>query len=590
MPRRGARSALLFPAALAVAVAGCGGGQTRGAAFNAKWYNDNGAAVTAFQSAFKSTKIPAGASVAVGVVGKDTLVGAPLEGGPTWTFTHALDGRPSVTGTVVVGLGGGELFALDALTGKPLWTRNAGGLLRGAGDDGATTVVSLTSITGRSSVVLAVGHEGNVVRQIEDEAQIGVPAVIDGYAFLPWQEQYVTIYSLDDGEEKARVLLRSLTTRAFTVGGALFFGENVVTRFDEQIGRASTDGATKIGLPSRKLPGDPRWTRPGTDAPPLAANANDKVRLYARPTPSGPPGVDGDRYSATYYRLAMGLDGKSGDVVWAHANDADFLGGAGFAGGFALCDAAGKVTLLDGASGAAVGAVSLNKPLTACVVQADDFTRAAKEPAASRAEQLAKAVLLPEPELNAIQRILLGELSRIDDPVVTRTLIELASGDRTAPPLLDDARALLAAQKGGADAMLEALGRRYDFLAGVLRPPPVGPIADALAAMKEPRAAPLLAAHLNDPADSPDDIRRAAAALTVLATKAELEPLRTFFAQYRGLSTPDIDDNIESAVVSVASALKRLGDSAVVAGAVNDPFTSAALKPQLAEVLKSKSP
>src|SRR6185436_16545039 len=109
----------------------------------------------------------------------------------------------------------------------------------------------------------------------------------------------------------------------------------------------------------------------------------------------------------------------------------------------------------------------------------------------------------------------------------------------------------------------------------------------ALAAMKEPRAAPLLAAHLNDPADSPDDIRRAAAALTVLATKAELEPLRTFFAQYRALSTPDIDDKLESAVVSVAAALKRLGDSAVVAGAVSDPFTNAALKPRLAEVLKS---
>jgi hypothetical protein len=113
-------------------------------------------------------------------------------------------------------------------------------------------------------------------------------------------------------------------------------------------------------------------------------------------------------------------------------------------------------------------------------------------------------------------------------------------------------------------------------------------MADALAAMKEPRAAPLRAAHLNDPADSSDDIRRAAAALAVLATRAEIEPIRSFFAQYRGLSSPDIDDKIEGAVLSAAVALVKLGDAPVVAAATTDPFTSPGLKPRLAEILKAK--
>lgn len=586
MARRCARPLLVISAALHLA--GCGGGQTRGHAFDSKWYNDDGAAATAFQASFKSVKVPTGASVAVGVFGRDTLIGAPLEGGSTWSFTHALDGRPTVTGTVVVGLGGGELFALDALSGKPLWKRNAGGQLRGAGDDGATTVVSLMSTTGRGSVVLAIGHEGNVIRQIEDEAEIGIPAVIDGYAFLPWQGQYVTVYDLGEGEEKARILLRSLTSRAFTVGSALFFGENGVTRFDDQIGRAPRDGATRIALPARELPGAPRWMRPGADTPPRDAAAPDKVSLYARPAASGAAGIDSDRYSATYYRIALGLDARSGDIVWAHANDADFLGGAGYEGGFALCDAAGKVTLLDSRSGAVAGTVSLGKPLAACAVQADNFSRRAKSPAASRAEQLAKAVQMPEPELATIQKVLLKELARIDDPMVTRTLIELASSDRTSPPLESDARALLAEQRRSADAMLEALGKHYDYLAGVLRPPPVGPIADALAAMKEPRAAPLLAAHLNDPADSSDDIHRAAAALAILATKTEMGQLRAFFAHYRGLSVPDIDDKIEAAVISAAAALMKIGATEIVAAAATDPFTSTELRPRLAELLKSK--
>ena len=117
---------------------------------------------------------------------------------------------------MVVGLGAGELFALESRTGKLLWKRNAGGRLRGAGDDGTTTVISILPTTGSGSVVLAVDHDGQVVRQLEDTATIGIPAVVDGYAFLPWQGQYVTIYDLHAGEEKARALFRSATSRAFS--------------------------------------------------------------------------------------------------------------------------------------------------------------------------------------------------------------------------------------------------------------------------------------------------------------------------------------------------------------------------------------
>jgi hypothetical protein len=51
----------------------------------------------------------------------------------------------------------------------------------------------------------------------------------------------------------------------------------------------------------------------------------------------------------------------------------------------------------------------------------------------------------------------------------------------------------------GADYMLEALRRHYDFLKDVPRPRPSAP-ADALLAMKETRG-PGLVSHLFDPAD-----------------------------------------------------------------------------------------
>jgi len=573
--------------AAALALLGCGGGQTRGEAFEQRWRDEGGEAVRAFEQSLHGARMPAGADVAVGVVEGSTLIGAPLDGGPTWTYEHALDSRPAIAGTVVVGLGGGELFALDARTGTPLWTRRVFGLLRGAGDDGATTVVSLAPLTGKGSIVLAVDHEGHVVRQIEDEAVIGEPAVLDGYAFLPWRGQYVTIYDLHAGEERARVLVRSLTSRAFASGGALFFGERGVTRFDDRVYLSAKGGASHVNLPERDLPGDARWIRPGAEPAPIVAGATDKVRLYARPTASGAFAIDSGRYAATYFRVALGLDAKTGAITWAHTHESDFLGGAASEGSFALCDAAGRVTFFDAKSGAPAASVSLGRRVDACVVQVDRLKAPEARATSPLAEQLAKAVLLPDADLTAIQRVLLSEMVKQGGATITRALIALVDSERAAPPLRADARTALATHKGGAEVMLEALGRRYDYLGGVLRPPPVGALSEALAAMGEKRAAPLLVQHLGDPATAPEDVRGAARALVKLSGPGELDALRTFFAQYRGFGPPQVHEAIGDAVVASAEALLKLGARDVVESAARDAFTHAALKPRLSALVEA---
>src|SRR5258706_8839102 len=70
--------------------------------------------------------------------------------------------------------------------------------------------------------------------------------------------------------------------------------------------------------------------------------------------------------------------------------------------------------------------------------------------------------------------------------------------------------------------------------------------------MNETSAAPLLARHLNDPADDMVDVEHAASALGKLATPAEYEDLRTFFALYR--ATAD-EPSLVNAVVAVAEDL-----------------------------------
>jgi outer membrane protein assembly factor BamB len=558
--------------------AGCGGGQTQGAAFDPA-VRDDGETMTELQRRLAAVPIPRGPDVAVGVFGDRALVGVPLAGGDPWTFEHPIDCRPIIAGAVVVGAGDHEMFALDAITGKLLWARKAGDCMRGAADDGKVTVVSTRPVTGLGGIVVAVDRDGLVARQIEDDSTIGAPAIVDGFVFLPWEGRYVSAYDLSIGEEVARVRLTSRVTRAFTAGGALFFGEKTATRFDEHIGLAPSGKATTVTLPPRPLPDDPRWMEPGDDVRPPRPLPADRIRLLARPTSSGGPGISGGRYAATHGRAAIGLDAASGAVVWVHAHGADFLGGAAYDGGFALCDAEGTVTFLDARSGAEILHASLGKPVDVCAVQVETSPKAASA-GESRPlrDQIADVLQLRYVDAAPVQRFLLRELAASPDERATETLLDLVTGSVVPEDVEPDARAALAARTTGASHMLAALAQRHDFLEGTTGTAALAPLADALAHIGDSRAAPLLARHLLDPATPSAGVERAAAALAPLARPEELPTLRVFFAMYR--SEP-AETALVSAVAHVARALVRLGDGALVTSALADPYTSAAVQAKL---------
>ncbi|MGA7124237.1 MAG: PQQ-binding-like beta-propeller repeat protein [Polyangiaceae bacterium] len=563
----------------------CAASQPRLARFSTEWEDDGGASIGHLWHRLGGTPIAPAADVVVGVAANtDTLIGLPLGGGPKWTFGHALDVRPTVSGRVVVAAGGGEVFALDTETGRLLWRRPTdGAALLGAGDDGAVTVVTLRRAGGLGSTLLAVGHDGVVVRQIESEKGLGVPAVLGRTAFVPWAGQYVSAIDLDSGDETARVTLRAETSRAWTAGGSLWFGEASFIRFDEHIVDASRGRASTAILPVRELPGMPRVMPPGTAPVPPQATAEDKARMYASPvaTSQGAAVEDG-RWYATYFRIAMGFDAttaerdpkraqpsasraagadasrESGKLLWVHLHAADLLGGAAAAGGLVLCDERGIVTGLDSGTGAVLTQADLGGPLKACVVSVDS-QRVAGVAAEVKPlpAQLAEAVLADDPQLVVAQRLLLRELAAVSDDSATKALVELASDARTSPDLLADARKAIANRRNGASYMEAALARHYEYLKDVLRSPPVGPMAQALGAMKDTAAAPLLASHLFDPADTDDDVLRAAAALSVIGGPGEVVALRRFFGMYRASAG---NDEIAAAVVSAGRALLTLDD------------------------------
>jgi outer membrane protein assembly factor BamB len=341
-----------------------------------------------------------------------------------------------------------------------------------------------------------------------------------------------------------------------------------------------------VTLPTRELPAPANWMPTGLEPEPVRAGAADKVRLYARPAASGAPAIEGDRFAATYHRIALGFGARRGKLAWARLGESDILGGSAFAGGFALCDANGKVSFVDATSGELTGQAAFGKPIDACVVQTDGLKKPSKSAKKSLARQIASCMSSSEQELATVQKFLLRELVSSDDDDVTGALVELAESDRTSPFVIGDARAALASRRTGASFMLKSLERHVDWLAGVKHPPPVAPLADALLAMKEKRAAPLLVAHLLDPADTPEDLEHAAAALAVLADKSEAPGLKTFFAMYRGATGLEGQEQIEHATTSVAEALIRLGEGQIVSEAAADSFTSGGVKTRIASLKK----
>ena len=581
--------ALVLP--LLLAASACGGAQNTLSIFSGNWSSDNGASIAEVQTRLRGTRPPPGADIVVGVAGNaDKIIGVPLGGGAKWTVNHPLDSRPLIAGTLVIGSGGGELFALDAMTGKKVWTRTTGGLpLRGAGDDGNVTVVTLGQGTGGGSTLLAIARNGGIVRQLETDKALGIPAVLGGLTFVPWGNQYVTVIELATGDEIARILLREKTTRAWAVGGALYFGEVGIFRFDEHIKDSAKNLATHVSLPARELPGSPVLMVPGEERQGPVSSARDKIRLFARPSGAeGPLSTDTQRFYATYFRLVMGFESQKGKLAWVHTHAADVIGGSAGQGTLVTCDEQGKITILDAANGGVIAEHDLGEAVKSCVVQVDSFRApSAIKVADGLAAQLAVALTSGDADLATAQRLLLREMATLDDELATKVLVELASNPRTGPALLSDARAALAARRNGAKYMMAALEMHYDFLKDVLRPPPVGPIAQALAAMKEKRASPLLASHLIDPANSDEDVKQAAAALAVLGDASEAASMKEFFALYRASAeTPEM----EAAVVNVAQGLLRNSGKdgrAIVDHAIGDPMGNAAVIEKLRALVQS---
>lgn len=558
----------------------CGGGQTRGNPLDSSWSDENGKELDAFVDSWNVVRPPPMVEAAIGIVDDQTLVGRALPDGDRWRYEHELESRPVLTGNVVVGLGGGELFALDARSGEELWTRKALGRLRGASDDGATTLVSIASLSMQRSNVLAVNRSGQVTRQIYEKAVIGAPTVLDSFAFLPYGEHRVLIFDLLEGTEAARVVSLVPVSRSFMVGSEVYFGERGALRFDGEVVSARKGGGTYVELPDRELPGDPRWMVSGSTVLPLTSVRHDSVRYHARPKVTQ-TSTRIDRYALSYFRIVVGLSSPEGQTRWAHVANAPFLGGAVGDQTLVLCDSAGDVRWLDLETGSVLMGRSLDEAVIACAVQTD---RARPDDAppnpASLPEQLTEAIAATGDPLIPVQLVLLDDLDDLESDAATEALIALARPRPDDPPDREVVRAraaeLLAQRRHGLQAILDALyGGRLDL--------PIGPMADALVAAGQAGGARALVWRLQDPRVPAAALITIANALEVLAGHDERSLLAVFFTRIR-CTQPELDE----AVLAVARTLVRLGATDLVQKVVSEACDNDAMKERLGATANQK--
>jgi outer membrane protein assembly factor BamB len=569
--------------------------------FDVRWQNDEGASVRTALSRGEGTlnRLPSNANVAVGLTSQSRLIGLDLQTRKRWSFQHPMNDRPVLAGAVLIGQGNGQLFALDARDGRLLWEVPTEGALRGAGDDGATTAITLSVPQSGGSQLLLVKRNGEVRYRTQVEANLGTPAVGAGLAFVPWGGQYISILDTTSHREVGRAVLRHQVTRAAVRAGSVWAGELAFTRVDASFPDAHLDRATTVRLPTRKLPGDPHWAMDGSVPRPLSADAYDRIQLLAAPE------LGAKSYAVGYHRLVAGFLSETGQAQWAYVGAADLLAATTFASGplaseggqgsVGLCDDRGTVTLLDFESGGTQMQESLGESVMACLLQLDGLTLPNVEAPKPLLAQLEAAVLMRDAENVALQRMLLESLVRDRSGEVTRILIELADNRLTPPELNRGSREALRTRKDGLSYMLDALRLRYDFLSDRLFPPPAGPIADALAQeafdenkSKHGEMAALLATHLNDPETPRNELPAIAATLIHRASAAEAPALQRFLAHYRTIDGEGENDLLLAALVPTAEALWKVGGRSNVEALVNDTNTNNWLRTQLRGLIARK--
>lgn len=525
-------------------VTACATGFGPGSGFNLHFPDNRGRDVGAIASVIASRPVEEDLPV--------VIVSAPapargfsvfaLPGGQRlWQTATRIDSRPAITGSLLVAHSQGQVFAWDVRTGQERWhVPDHGFSLIGASGDGASVALSLGpgGIRQRRGVFLVVdARSGSTRFERTVEQALGVPAMAGGYAFVPWNGQYLTMVDVRAGSERARIRTGDdLFSRAFREGNAVYFGARALYRLSAASAGGQRQGSGAFTVPRQDLPGNPPLFTDGYTASHSGVNARERVAVLSRPDPTQPGAhMLDDTIYALFYRTVFALDARSGAVRWAYVHAAaDIAGATPVRGGFVFVDERGTAAMLDLRAGNPVYTHALGTPAAQAVISVPvGFAppRDGQEPAHTPASSLIAAAGGTDTRLLPARLFAARSLAGLPGEEATRGLLDIA-GRRAYPQEL---RAVAGESLGhrteGLDAMLAALGTHADYLRQT-EPPPVGFIARALVNAHERRAIAPLIAHLSDPETPATELPPLVGALRDFADPSAIPALLDFVRLY----------------------------------------------------------
>jgi hypothetical protein len=514
-----------------------------------------------------------GAALAVGASDEE-IIGARLDvaqrDARQWRLEIEVASGPVLTRDAVLLGSGTRLVALSPETGQPRWERPAPGDVLAA-SRGSRSLALLFDDRRRRRWIGVYDDAGReqlrvgATPELGATAPLGAPTLLGGTLLVPFGAGALVAIDVASQRMLGRVELGQTLLQPLWSSGTLFFGGPPWT--------ALAPGLPVYDLPRRPLPGE-------SSTP---AAASEPARLYVHPERASEP-AETDVYMVTYGRLSIGLTRERGSLAWVSAAAGRVLAAASVDGGFLVCDESGGVRWLSERSGHVAQKwqltrrrrVTLGEPaLRACALSVGRVL--APEPSASKQdardepllEQIASVLGISDPRMTEAQRFLSRELAARPEPEATRVLIELVMRHSLDRALQAEAEDLLATRRNGVEYMLAALARTDDTSAL----PPIAPLAEALAALGERAAAPLLARQLNRPAHGAAALARTAAALETLASEAEYAELSVFFSLHR--TTADEPDWTLALISTARTLLAVGGDRArtLIRFAARDPLT-----------------
>jgi hypothetical protein len=474
------------------------------------------------------------------------LVGFDLETGKTiWTQKSDVKSRVAVGRSLIVHRqGDSELIGRDPQTGNVKCTVRLDKTEKFVGatvdDDRFYYVVQNNTPQQRTSWLVGVDSSGHELwRTPPANGSLGSPAARGGVVAAPFSYQWVVLLDGQSGKELARIRAtdEQITFVRALPDGFYYGGNKGVYRLDEKSADGSRKGSSFIepNLGSEQVRTFYYWD--GYQLAQSDYSAFDRNRLLWRAEGRNGIAFSDDASYVYSYRYLFALDSKSGKLRWAWVHPrVDVVSADDVGPSIVFASQNGDVGAVDIKSGAQRSSYKTGLLLAGASFDAEGWVPGDMGEPPNVLGALESIVWDRDARFTAVKVFAANAIGTISGKDADAALLKIVRAPKDVPVAVQKrAGEELVTRKDSDSAplIMDALKVHEDFISDT-HAVGVDVMARAAAALKLADAAPLLCAHLADPATPQTALADVVRALASLGGKEARRALKEFLLTYRG--------------------------------------------------------